>query len=109
MKKSLVLQGIVALLVVGGLATYVFISSRPEKQSASVGTSLPKLPKLPSTSFERTDEPAVERSYSEYGDRDCSDFSSQREAQRFFEEQGGPDTDYHKLDRDGDGIACESL
>lgn len=40
-------------------------------------------------------------------DRDCSDFDTQREAQRFFEanQPGNP----HGLDRDGDGVACESL
>lgn len=38
------------------------------------------------------------------GDRDCPDFSSQREAQRFFQSQAG---DPDRLDRDNDGIACE--
>jgi hypothetical protein len=40
-------------------------------------------------------------------DRDCSDFSSWREAQAFFEanQPGDP----HRLDADNDGIACESL
>lgn len=42
----------------------------------------------------------------ETGDRDCSDFSSQEEAQAFYEEAGGPMLDLHRLDRDGDGIAC---
>lgn len=46
---------------------------------------------------------------SEYGDYDCSDFTTQKEAQRFFEKEGGPLKDYHNLDRDGDGVACESL
>lgn len=45
----------------------------------------------------------------EYGDYDCYDFATQKEAQSFFESQGGPATDYHNLDRDGDGVACESL
>jgi hypothetical protein len=40
-------------------------------------------------------------------DYDCSDFASQAEAQRFFE-QAGPG-DPHRLDRDNDGIACETL
>ena len=40
-------------------------------------------------------------------DKDCSDFSTQAEAQRFFE-QAGPG-DPHRLDGDGDGVACESL
>jgi micrococcal nuclease len=42
------------------------------------------------------------------GDRDCSDFGSHEEAQRFFLENGGPSSDPHKLDRDHDGLACES-
>ena len=40
-------------------------------------------------------------------DRDCSDFATQRAAQRFFEahQPGDP----HRLDGNGDGEACESL
>lgn len=57
----------------------------------------------------RTDDPATTRSYADYGDMDCGDFSSFREAQDFFESEGGPYEDYHNLDRDGDGLACESL
>lgn len=41
-------------------------------------------------------------------DRDCGDFGSQRAAQIFFLSQGGPQSDPHRLDADGDGIACES-
>jgi endonuclease YncB( thermonuclease family) len=45
------------------------------------------------------------------GDRDCSDFPNQAAAQRFFIEQGGPESDPHQLDNigPGDGVACESL
>ncbi len=57
----------------------------------------------------RDNDYSTERSFEEYGDRDCGDFSSQTEAQRFFEDEGGPDSDYHGLDRDKDGIACESI
>jgi len=39
------------------------------------------------------------------GDKDCKDFATQAEAQRFFL-QAGPG-DPHRLDRDRDGIACE--
>ncbi|MFO7173309.1 MAG: thermonuclease family protein [Bacillota bacterium] len=42
-------------------------------------------------------------------DRDCDDFATQAEAQAFFEAAGGPARDPHGLDRDGDGVACESL
>ena len=41
------------------------------------------------------------------GDMDCSDFSSQAEAQAFFERAGPGDP--HRLDRDNDGVACETL
>jgi hypothetical protein len=40
-------------------------------------------------------------------DRDCSDFSTQAQAQAFFQQQGPGDP--HNLDGDGDGIACEEL
>jgi len=43
------------------------------------------------------------------GDKDCADFSTWRQAQRFYERHGGPTKDPHRLDADRDGIACESL
>lgn len=42
------------------------------------------------------------------GDKDCSDFATQEEAQAFFEANGGPQQDPHRLDKDGDGVACEA-
>ncbi|GAB2768286.1 hypothetical protein GCM10027020_21520 [Nocardioides salsibiostraticola] len=41
-------------------------------------------------------------------DRDCGDFDTQAAAQRFYLDQGGPKSDPHRLDADGDGVACES-
>ena len=55
-------------------------------------------------SQDKTGHPETSR-----GDKDCTDFTTQREAQRFFESQGGPAKDPHGLDRDRDSIACESL
>jgi micrococcal nuclease len=43
------------------------------------------------------------------GDKDCSDFTTHAQAQAFFISQGGPGSDPHRLDSDGDGVACESL
>lgn len=40
-------------------------------------------------------------------DRDCRDFATQAEAQRFLEAAGPGDP--HRLDGDGDGVACERL
>jgi micrococcal nuclease len=39
----------------------------------------------------------------------CSDFSTQETAQSTYEYCGGPNTDPHQLDVDGDGVVCESL
>ncbi|MFS3128092.1 thermonuclease family protein [Nocardioides sp. Bht2] len=41
-------------------------------------------------------------------DRDCGDFANQRDAQIFFLNAGGPHSDPHRLDADGDGVACDS-
>jgi endonuclease YncB( thermonuclease family) len=41
-------------------------------------------------------------------DMDCTDFSTQASAQSFFLAAGGPYSDPHFLDSDGDGVACES-
>ena len=66
-------------------------------------------PTVEQRAFFRNDDPATTRSFEEYGDRDCPDFATQQEAQDFFESEGGPAEDYHNLDRDGDGVVCESL
>lgn len=59
----------------------------------------------------RNDDPKVTRSVLSTGeaDKDCSDFKTHLEAQLFFESNGGPASDPHNLDRNGDGRACESL
>jgi len=41
-------------------------------------------------------------------DRDCADFRTQAQAQRFFKKHN-PNRDPHRLDGDDDGIACEAL
>jgi endonuclease YncB( thermonuclease family) len=43
---------------------------------------------------------------SAFSDRDCGDFASQAAAQNFFLQAGSGDP--HRLDDDGDGVACES-
>jgi hypothetical protein len=52
---------------------------------------------------------AVAGSLSYPGAYDCEDFSSQGEAQAFYEENGGPWSDPYFLDEDNDGVACEWL
>lgn len=42
-------------------------------------------------------------------DRDCSDFGTQKQAQIFFLNAGGPSSDPHRLDADNDGVVCETL
>jgi hypothetical protein len=43
-----------------------------------------------------------------FHDRDCADFATHRQAQRFFEKHN-PGRDPHNLDGDNDGRACEDL
>lgn len=50
---------------------------------------------------------SYQRSKSSVADKDCSDFASSAQAQKFFLAQGGPSADPHGLDRDGDGYVCE--
>jgi hypothetical protein len=43
-------------------------------------------------------------------DRDCRDFSTQQQAQTYFEARGGSAfNNVDNLDADGDGVACETL
>lgn len=84
-------------LVVAGLGVWG-VSSLSSEDSGSSYT--------PTSSFQSDTDYTNTRSYSS-GDRDCSDFSTHAEAQDFFENAGYGDP--HGLDRDGDGIACETL
>lgn len=42
-------------------------------------------------------------------DCDCDNFRTHSQAQAFYEAAGGPQSDRHDLDRDRDGLACETL
>jgi len=59
-----------------------------------------------------TDEPEIKEDLKydcESNTYNCDDFQTQSEAQIVFEECGGIDNDIHQLDKDGNGLACESL
>ena len=81
------------------------------------GIACESLPGSLETAFESTPTPianeesdSVDLLYDPEGpDRNCSDFERWEDAQRFFEASGGPDSDPHRLDRDNNGVACESL
>lgn len=73
---------------------------------------------VPSSSVNPTAEPAQTSSTQpassgqyicSHNAYNCSNFSSQAEAQATFEACGGTNNDIHELDRDGDGRVCESL
>lgn len=42
-------------------------------------------------------------------DYNCDDFSTQPEAQAFFEKVGGDKNDVYRLDGDNNGVACQDL
>ena len=82
----------VAVVIIGGLAVAllyftVFNSSPDSSEETPTAIGAPT--------------PAPVQYYN------CSDFGTQSEAQDYFERAGEPDLDPHRLDTDGDGIACE--
>lgn len=104
-------KGLVGVALVGG-GGYWLLSGHEETTPSTpldIDTQPASVGRIRPSTYTRTDNPTETRSFEQYGDRDCGDFSSQQEAQEFFEEEGGPATDYHNLDRDGDGVVCESL
>ncbi len=80
---------------------------RLERQARNAGRGLWSQPS-PTPPWEWRDQTSGPDETS-VADRDCSDFDTQPEAQRFFEAHGGPERDPHNLDGDGNGVACESL
>ncbi|KKS53504.1 MAG: Beta-lactamase domain protein [Candidatus Magasanikbacteria bacterium GW2011_GWA2_42_32] len=97
MKNGLIGAGIAGALLVGG---YMLLNSADNSSSAQRGTV-----------NVRTDNPLETRAFLSTGgpDKDCTDFSTHAQAQAFFMANGGPSSDPHNLDRDGDGEACETL
>ena len=77
-----------------------------------ISTESPETPAAP-TAPEVSEAPTQIKPDAKYDpngpDRDCGDFKTQREAQDFFEAAVGPERDPHLLDRNKDGMACESL
>ena len=94
-----ILLVLAAFLMLGALACES--EPTPAPTATAVPTSTP-MPAPPSTAEPGTYDPLGP-------DRDCSDFATQREAQRFYLAAGGPGQDRHRLDGDRDGIACERL
>ena len=78
-----------------------------ESLPGAPGKSTPVATALPTQT--PTAVPTTTTESGSFRDRNCSDFSTWLEAQSFFESEGGPGSDPHRLDRDKDGIACESL
>lgn len=60
-----------------------------------------------STGYLGNFNPVGSESVYESRDYNCKDFKTHAEAQKFFEAAGPGDR--HKLDRDGNGLACEGL
>lgn len=59
--------------------------------------------------FEQTTAPKSPSYICSYNAYNCGDFLTHREAQNTYDLCGGVSNDVHKLDRDADGVACESL
>ncbi len=76
--------------------------------SIITSTSTPKPVSTPSPM--PTSNPTKSTNYiCSYNAYNCANFTTQNEAQSAYEACGGINNDVHDLDRDKDGIACESL
>ena len=74
------------------------------------GTACESLPGAPGgQDAQLTPTPTPQPDEDEFQDRNCSDFDTWQEANAFFESEGGPQSDPHRLDQNGDGVPCESL
>jgi endonuclease YncB( thermonuclease family) len=83
--------------------------ARLERQARNAGRGLWSQvnPTAPWTWRDRQSDSSSGPGETSTRDRDCSDFDTQPEAQRFFERHGPGDP--HGLDGNNDGEACESL
>lgn len=97
-----------AVLVDRGLAEVATFP--PNVRYVNVFTALQQGAREAKVGLWEQTSPSPALRYDPFGpDRDCSDFAIWEEAQAFFLAAGGPERDPHRLDSDGDGIACESL
>lgn len=84
--------------------------TQPDVRTAPAPTAAIPTPEPPTPAAAPTSTPPGGLRYDPFGpDRDCGDFATHEEAQAFFVAAGGPGRDPHRLDGDGDSIACESL
>ena len=91
-------------------------TSIPTPSPMPVATPRPTATPTPTATAIPTPTPHVrqfslsELPFNPYGtDRSCDDFATWWDAQNFYHAAGGPSEDPHRLDGNGDGIACESL
>lgn len=77
---------------------------------APPASSTPSDPAAAQDPAVQTPEDPVGQAAQAAGDRDCTDFNTQAEAQDYFESNGGSATNnVDRLDADSDGLACEEL
>ena len=99
-KDIAISAGVIGLLGLGGLW---LIGSNNQTQP---DISEP----APVEEYQEIQDEVYEDGYQDYlysmPDKDCWEFSSQQEAQELYEQYS---YDYHNLDGDSDGYACETL
>lgn len=82
--------------------------AREQTATAAPPTATKPAPGSTATAIPATATPTL--AYDPDGpDRNCTDFDTWQQAQDFYLAAGGSGSDRHRLDRDKDGIACESL
>ncbi len=95
---------LVALLVLGYALFF-----RDDVPDVAASPSVPAFTNTPATTPPpaTVSPPTVSAPIAGLVDRNCSNFSTQQEAQNFYKESGGPEKDLHGLDPDKNGTACD--
>jgi hypothetical protein len=104
-RVAMIVLLVLLVAIVLGVGWFLFLRS-DEEPAPPITTPIATVPATPAPTIEPTPEPTPPEGLD---DKDCKDFGSQTEAQNFYIESGGPTQDLHRIDPDGNGIACEEL
>ena len=101
---------LIAVVVIGAVAYFFMRDTGPEPTVPPLTTPGPVATTVatPAPTVVAPGPAATVPPGATLDDKDCSDFSTQADAQNFYRESGGPDQDFHGLDADRNGQACDS-
>jgi hypothetical protein len=87
LESNLLIWGVILVLVIAAVLLFIFVGNEPKD----------------------LEDNSTIVSDCENSSYNCVDFETQEEAQKLFDECNWEESDPQGLDRDGDGVVCESL